>query len=207
MLPCLRCGQWALPVSLILGLERRETVDCLACGDVHYLEVKRHEQGYDICFQRYTLRYPLEFYDEGVQMPVVQLHASEQPEPDEQRESFSGPIIIYPRRRIRRASELRIIWDASERRCHLCGRRWKLASRGRSGWHVDHIIPHAGGGADTESTCNLRVACWRCNLSKGRGYSGADVRWGLQRLVACFQRHRREKRHPVPNLGSRSHAR
>jgi len=50
LLPCLRCGQSAVSVSLILGAERRETNDCLNCGAVHFLEIKRRLSGFDVCY-------------------------------------------------------------------------------------------------------------------------------------------------------------
>lgn len=188
-LPCLRCGLWSVPVGLIFGVRRRETLACVRCAGEHYLEIQPRSNGYDVCYQRYTLRYPLECYDEGLEMPVVTVGVLDSGRAPVTPDGFAGPILIYPRRRRYTPTEIRAIWQATNGRCHLCQkRRWKLSERGRSGWHVDHVIPHAGGGPETETIANLRVACWRCNLQKGRGYSEADVRWGLQRLISELHR-------------------
>lgn len=51
---------------------------------------------------------------------------------------------------------------------------------------MDHLIPHTGGGADTETLENMKVACSRCNLKKGKGYSEAAIRLGLKELVQAL---------------------
>lgn len=94
-----------------------------------------------------------------------------------------GPIVIYPRKKNYKRSEILEIWETTGGTCHLCGRKWKLSERSRLGWHVDHVIPHIGGGPETEQLSNLRVACAKCNLDKGRGYKEEHLQSSIQKLV------------------------
>jgi hypothetical protein len=41
---------------------------------------------------------------------------------------------------------------------------------------------------------NLRVACARCNLKKGKGYTSAAIRLGLRRLVELLVRYFKNRR-------------
>ncbi len=187
LLPCLRCGQNSVGVSLLTGPKRRETVECLSreCEAVHYLQIDPIPNGFNVVYDRYTLRYPLEMYDDGLGFPVVRVHlAREGPKPEE---GFAGPVCIYPRKKRFSAQELQAIWRCTSGRCHLCCRRWRLRDRGRAGWHVDHVIPHAGGGHETEEMQNFRVACAKCNLTKGRGYKQARIRASIAELISHFR--------------------
>src|SRR5216684_7606489 len=74
-LPCLRCGQLSVPVVplfLYIG-QCASTFPCRSCEAQHYLAVAREDRGFTVCYQRYTLRYPLEYYDEG-SPPIVTFH-------------------------------------------------------------------------------------------------------------------------------------
>jgi len=144
--------------------------------------VTRAVDSFSIFYQRHTLRYPLEFYDDGEEPPVVRLDVLPcTREPD----TFTGPIMVYPRKRFTPA-EVGAIWRATKSRCHLCGHRWRLDKRGRDGCHIDHVIPHIGGGADVEELPNHRIACAKCNLKKGRGYTEKQVRLGFHRLIEAW---------------------
>lgn len=57
------------------------------------------------------------------------------------------------------AADIEDIRKAQGNRCYLCGKSLKR------GYHVDHFIPLALGG--TNEPGNLRLACPKCNLSKG----------------------------------------
>jgi len=182
-LPCLRCGELAVLVPFLFAVGGRSTLNCWGCETVHYLRVTGSGSRFEVCYQRYTLRHPLSFYD-GDDPPVVWLNVEGESggEPD----CFAGPVVIHPRR-TRTSEEVRAIWRATNGMCHICRKRkWRLNQRGKKGWHIDHVIPHIGGGSDVEEVANLRVACWKCNLKKGRGYVDAQVRLGLQQLIARF---------------------
>lgn len=183
-IPCLRCGELSVLVPFLFPSVGRDTLACRRCEALHYLRVTRTGHRFDVRYHRYTLRYPLEFYDEGEDPPVVQL--SLRTEPDGELECFAGPVVIHPRKARFTSSEVEGIWRATNGVCHICKRRWRIKQRGKNGWHIDHVIPHIGGGADVEHLPNLRVACAKCNLRKGRGYTQAQVRFSLRRLVEQF---------------------
>ena len=67
-LPCLRCGNLAVPIIPLFVLKGRSasTFLCRFCDAEHYLSVTRERGAFVVCYQRYTLRYPLEYYDDGV---------------------------------------------------------------------------------------------------------------------------------------------
>jgi 5-methylcytosine-specific restriction endonuclease McrA len=158
------------------------------CGAQHFLSIRDGNGGFVVQYQRYTQRYAPDEYDDGTTFPVITLGVvrASKARVSDHAGPFSGPIVVYPRRKRFSADDLHEIWTASHGRCHLCNRRWKLAHRGRDGWHVDHVIPHAGGGIDTESLRNLRLACARCNIRKGRGYTKASVAVGLCNLIRAI---------------------
>jgi len=169
---------------LLLGLERRETIACLAreCGVDHYLEIRLGPAGVEVIYDRHTLRYPVEMYDAGA-YPVTKMRVDAGALPSQPDDEFRGVITIYRRKRYFSAKELRAIWEASNRRCHLCGRAWSLRGRSRTGWHIDHVIPNVGGGIATERPENFRVACAKCNLRKGRGYTSHRILTAVRELV------------------------
>lgn len=191
MFPCLRCGKWGVPVSLLSGLVRRDEIISMCCEVSHLLEIAECSGGYEVCYQRYTLRDPIEMYDPGPD-PEVRLHGVPDTSfPDAADGNFRGPVRILRRKRRYSREEVVAIWRQSKGRCHICGCRWGLAGRSRDGWHVDHVIPHVGGGNDTESMPNFRVACARCNLAKGRGYTDRDIRLAIRDLIAHYERNQR----------------
>jgi hypothetical protein len=205
-LPCLRCGLLAVPVGLLPFMIGgcRSTVDCRRCETPHLLAIKREADAFEVLYQRYTLRYPLEYYDEGEEPPIVRFDGDgeSQPVDDLDENVWTGPIVIYPRKERFRSTEVKAIWRASASRCHICGRPWELNERGVRGWHIDHVIPHVGGGRDSERLSNFRVACARCNLRKGRGYTEALVRSSLGQLVERLNA-TRSKRLLAPIRGHR----
>ena len=177
LLPCLRCGKKSVALLAPKPAEPFERNDlfCDHCGARHILAVKSDRVIYD----RDTRRYPSENYDDN-EFPVIKLYAGKHSKfPDS---AMSGPIIICKRKRRFSLDELRIIFKRSKGRCHLCQKRWKLSGHGRTGWHVDHEIPNAGGGCETEEIENFRVACARCNLKKGCGYTFRTVHLALKKL-------------------------
>lgn len=56
------------------------------------------------------------------------------------------------------AADIESIRIAQGNRCYLCGKKLKK-------YHIDHFIPISKGG--TNDPGNLRIACPKCNLSKG----------------------------------------
>jgi hypothetical protein len=54
----------------------------------------------------------------------------------------------------------RMIFEASDGKCHYCGARLTLDGE----WHIEHQLPRALGGGD--DALNLVAACVRCNLAK-----------------------------------------
>jgi hypothetical protein len=177
--PCLRCGRLgvAVPVfSFLLGASE-QTFACRLCREnvEHYVGVSRQNGAISIAYERHTRRYPLEAYDEGLPLTVVAMHARRPQTVKPECDASFGPIMVSPRKRRFTRPEVRQLWSASRGRCHICQRRWGLSQRGRAGWHIDHVIPHIGGGADTEALQNFRVACASCNLKKGRGYTPTSV--------------------------------
>jgi 5-methylcytosine-specific restriction endonuclease McrA len=133
-------------------------------------------------YDRDTRRYPSDYYDETptviVKLAKVSLNSLEN---DDTPYPSHGPIIVYRRKRFS-SHDIRTIWLQSCRQCHLCGKQWKLKERARNGWHVDHVIPNNGGGKDTEMMANFLVACARCNLKKGRGYTPRMIRDALRSI-------------------------
>ena len=188
-LPCLRCGAVSVPIATILVRSdgRGSTWNCRGrpCEAEHFLSIMRKDNKVVICYQRYTLRYPLEFYDEGV-MPVdVRLYMGKSSETQFDETGYIGPVVVYPRKKRFSPAEVKAIWQATHGRCHICARRWRHDQRGVHGWHIDHVIPH-GGGRETECTENFRVACAICNLRKGKGFTEAAIRLGLRNLVGSL---------------------
>jgi 5-methylcytosine-specific restriction endonuclease McrA len=177
LLPCLRCGKKSVALLAPKPAEPFERNDliCKRCGARHILAVLDDRVIYD----RDTRRYPSDNYDDN-EFPVIKLYGGKHSQLPGS--TMSGPIIICKRKRRFSLKEFCIIFERSKGKCHLCGKRWKLSEHGRTGWHVDHEIPNAGGGCDTEELENFRVACARCNLKRGRGYTFRTVRLALEQL-------------------------
>ncbi|MCC7404315.1 MAG: HNH endonuclease [Bdellovibrionales bacterium] len=184
---CLRCGESAVAVPFLFVLTNRDTFSCRRCEAQHFLQVEADGVQLAIIYDRYTLRYPLEFYSD-CELPAIAKLRSSDPykEKDIIDESFSGPWITYPRKKSYSASEVQKIWLNSKGKCHLCNRKWAAGERSRSGWHIDHIVPHAGGG-NTEIIVNLKVACAKCNLKKGRGYTDKKLMMSIRDFIETYQ--------------------
>jgi hypothetical protein len=186
-LPCLRCGQQSVPVpTLFLAVGGSGTTwNCRfrPCEAEHFLSIYQADGTFVVVYQRYTLRYPLEFYDEGVTPTDIRFYIAKQRKDQLDDDGYLGPVKVYPRKRRFSSTEVKAIWSATRGQCHICRHRWQLNQRGVRGWHIDHVIPHVGGGSDTESRDNLRVACARCNLKKGKGFTEAAIRLGLRDLI------------------------
>ncbi len=190
-LPCLRCGCLTVSITPLFFLLGRgtSTFICRSCAAQHYLSVTRRRDGFDVCFQRYTRRYPLEYYDDGELPPIVTSNACRHSAGESNDDRFAGPIVVYPRKKSFSRSEVESIWRATKGRCHICRQCWPLDRRGKRGWHIDHVIPHIGGGREVEKLPNFRVACARCNLKKGKGFTEASIRRGLCQLVELLAQH------------------
>ncbi len=185
LFPCLRCGGPRVPIFPRFFISGRgaSMFTCRSCEAKHYLSVTRQRGAFAVCYQRYTLRYPLEYYDKSEMPPVATLKAPWHSACESDDEMFAGPIVVYPRKRRFSRSEVEVIWRATKGCCHICTRRWHLDQRGARGWHIDHVIPHIGGGREADKLPNFRVACATCNLKKGKGFTEASIRLGLRRLV------------------------
>jgi len=182
-LPCLRCGQDSVGVSLLGGAVRRENVWCLAkkCEAVHYLRIAQDAEGLDVAYDRYTLGGELEAYDDsGALLEAGPAGSRKQPAEDD---GFSGPVAVYPPKRHFSAADARAAWSASGGRCHLCGRRWRAHERGPAGWQIDRVIPYAGqvpGGVSG----GYRLACAACEPGRGRRFRRAHLLRSIRDLVA-----------------------
>lgn len=186
-LPCLRCGEDAVLVNAFFKLTCRDTIPCRNCDAMHYLEVRTTDDGdgpgFDVVYDRYTQRYDLDSYD-GAPVATVRAHVEAGFPPPVDDATVSGPVLVWPRTKRFSVEEVKSIWRATLGRCHLCGKRWRLKDKSRHGWHIDHVIPHVGGGHDTEEMPNFRVACARCNLKKGRGFTQGRLQRAIQQLIA-----------------------
>jgi 5-methylcytosine-specific restriction endonuclease McrA len=131
----------------------------------------------------------LEYYDDGELPPIATLNACRHSAGESSDDRFAGPIVVYSRKKSFSRSEVEAIWRATKGRCHICHQCWPLDRRGKRGWHIDHVIPHIGGGREVEKLPNFRVACARCNLKKGKGFTEASIRLGLCQLVELLAQH------------------
>jgi 5-methylcytosine-specific restriction endonuclease McrA len=186
ILPCLRCGEWK--VGFLFPMARKVALldlVCKRCATPHFLIAEVADGMWWAAYERDTRGYLSDHYDEPPFVTLapwknVPLHA---PGEDGRPYPHYGPINIYRRKRFSPV-EVSAIWRQSQRRCHLCQKPWRLNQRSRHGWHIDHVIPNAGGGRDTETTGNFLVACAKCNLQKGRGYTSRSIRVALQNLFS-----------------------
>jgi 5-methylcytosine-specific restriction endonuclease McrA len=76
------------------------------------------------------------------------------------------------------------IFDRTDGRCHLCGKRLAFCNFAKFGlrgaWEVEHSVPRARGG--TNRLNNLYAACITCNRSKGtRRTRSVRAEWGYTR--------------------------
>jgi hypothetical protein len=179
-LPCLRCGRDSVGVSLLTGATRRENVWCLAqgCEAVHYLRIGPDSGGLDVVYDRYTVGYPLETYDEGVVPPSPRSRGAAAKRLDE--DGFSGSVAVYPKKRRFSHAEVAAVWRASKGRCHFCGHLWRASERGRKGWQIDHVIPNA---EQAGKQTPFRLACTTCKLGKGRRPRQAHLARSIRDLV------------------------
>lgn len=184
-LTCLRCGEEAVIVPFWFMVSNRGTFDCRNCQTLHFLEVEANDNHFFIIYDRYTMRFPLEFYDSGETPIISKLRSSSACKNTGFDDVFSGPWVIYPRKRYYSKDDIKQIWGNSLGACHLCNRKWKIEERGLKGWHIDHIIPNAGGG-NTENIKNMKVACAKCNLKKGRGYTETVLRVSIRNFLGTY---------------------
>lgn len=182
-LPCLRCAKLSVAVLIPIRFEWLELADltCKRCATPHVLMAKVADGMWWAVYDRDTRRYPSDHYDDN-DFPIIKFKkVSFANEDDDSPYPNRGPVLVCRRRRLTPA-EVRKIWLASNHRCHICNKPWKLMQRGRKGWHVDHVIPNSGGGRETEMLDNFGVACARCNLRKGRGYTNRSIKEAIQNL-------------------------
>jgi len=66
---------------------------------------------------------------------------------------------------------LRLIYERTDGRCHICRKHLSFCNYGKLGargsWEIEHSIPRSHGGTDHRN--NLYAACISCNRSKGNG--------------------------------------
>jgi hypothetical protein len=134
-LPCLRCGKRKVAFLVVMSRARWDSgeVPCKECGALHFLEITRRTHGMRAVYDRYTRRYPREFYDDPPDLRVTLRDCTS--ESDGGFTEDFGPISVFRRRKRFTVSEKKAIWLTSAKRCHLCGRRWRLKDHGRCGWH------------------------------------------------------------------------
>ena len=74
---------------------------------------------------------------------------------------------------------LRKIYDRTDGRCHICGKKLSFINYGkkdeRGAWEVDHSHPRSKGGGDHLN--NLRACCVPCNRTKGTCTSQTARSW------------------------------
>lgn len=181
---CLKCAHESVPVLVFSLEESGGLLTCRDCGANHYLRVLPERS--EISYCRYTRRYPPEFYPQddfsecGISIEQ-KWKKGQQQDTSPFGENF-GLVRVQTRRKFN-LKEVSEIWKNSDKKCHLCGKRWKLNQRSRSGWHIDHIIPNIGGGHETEEIENMKVACAKCNLGKGKGFSDRKLKEKLSRII------------------------
>lgn len=181
-LPCLRCGRDSVGVSLLTGAARRENVWCLAqdCEAVHYLRIAPDTGGLDLAYDRYTVGYPLEMFDEGsTPTPTGAQGPQDRPTDDD---GFSGFVAVYPKKARFSAAEVRAVWKASKGSCHLCGKHWGPEKRGKKGWQIDHVVP-LGEPATTGQETKYRLSCTKCVLGKSRSHRQAHLLGSVRDLA------------------------
>lgn len=87
----------------------------------------------------------------------------------------------------------RLIFDRTDGRCHLCGKRLCFSNYGKFGdkgaWEIEHSRPQALGGSDHGN--NLYPACIRCNRQK-QAQSTRRVRAALGRTKAPLSKVQRK---------------
>lgn len=183
-LPCQRCGEDAVLVGFLFPLVWRDVLHCRNCQESHYLRVtKRGNEGFEIAYYVYTLKYSLESYGDESDPPIGIVKTSSSNNQDRDDSIYLGVITIYPRKKYFNKAELSQIWNASNKKCHICKKSWRLSDRSLYGWHVDHVIPNANGRYGTELMKNFKVACAGCNLKKGRGQSQQKLYRSFLKLI------------------------
>jgi len=121
MLPCLRCG-----LPRVAFLAPRSVTDwnssetpCERCGSLHYLALKRSPAECLIAYDRFTMRYPMEQYDDHTFPKIVLREAHSREESDDSDDSLFGPIVIYKRKKH---------FSQAEKKCHLAHQSSEVSS-------------------------------------------------------------------------------
>lgn len=183
VLPCLRCAKPGVSLALLSGFDQLDCDDlwCQECSTPHYLRARKTANIWHVIYERDTRRYPAGFYDDEPDIVVKFGKVSDASYDGDVPFPNRRPIFVFKRKRHSQA-EKQEIWLRSGKKCHICGKKWKLSQHGNKGWHIDHDIPNSGGGKETEMIPNHLVSCASCNLKKGRGYTRRTVREALASL-------------------------
>lgn len=95
------------------------------------------------------------------------------------------------------------IYDRTDGRCHLCGKKLAFCNFGRRGargcWEVEHSVPRSRGGTDRLS--NLYAACIECNRSKGAQSTRSSRAAACGRTRAPLNRQQRRRAKALSALG------
>ncbi|MBE7439249.1 MAG: HNH endonuclease [Spirochaetales bacterium] len=89
------------------------------------------------------------------------------------------------------------IYDKTDGRCHLCGKKLAISNYGiigtRGAWEVEHSVPRARGGSSHLN--NLYPACIPCNREKGTRSSRTHRKYSaIRRAPMSAKRKTRERR-------------
>lgn len=174
---CSKCHEWkprdAFSRNRTLGdgLQRR----CKACNAAYYVANHERVAAYREANRERLQQYYAEYYSAHHEEELKRSRKYDATHREARRKSTSGWQKANPekhrdkqqRRRARKSgasgtyttADIEAIRKAQGNRCYLCGKSLK------SGYHVDHFIPLSKGG--TNDPGNLRLACPKCNLSKG----------------------------------------
>jgi hypothetical protein len=69
-------------------------------------------------------------------------------------------------------AEVEALWERQKHKCAVPGCIYKIASKGKNKYHIDHVTPLSKGGSD--GIWNLQLLCRRHNLEK---YDRDETEW------------------------------
>jgi hypothetical protein len=80
---------------------QRQTWNCRSrpCEAEHFLSIRRREDAFIVAHRRYTLRYPLEFYDEGTAPFDIRLYRRNPQNAQLDASGYAGPVVVNPRKK------------------------------------------------------------------------------------------------------------